>query len=113
VYFSIKTEEELSKLRAEGMNRNIVEGYFQLVKEVKEELQIEQNPNKLFNMDTTGLVKSNSLQNTFPQRGRKCGGNCKDTNVEHGENVAVDGCCWHLYPTPQCDFRRRKYCGTA
>jgi hypothetical protein len=41
MYFSLRIPEVLSKVRAEGVNRNVVEVYFDLVKEIIEEFGVK------------------------------------------------------------------------
>jgi hypothetical protein len=57
--FYLETPEEISKVSAEEMNRNILEQYFDLLKEITKALDIYENSQKLFYMDTTPLSANN------------------------------------------------------
>jgi hypothetical protein len=98
----------LSKGRTEKVNWNFAEEFLYLVKEITQELGIQENPAKLFNMHKTRLPTNN-----FPgkkivvQRGRESSRAVKITNAERGENVRAVG-CWCVHSS-RGHFRRRKY----
>jgi hypothetical protein len=57
------------------MNRDVVKGYSDLVKYFAGELGIEDNPEKLFNVDETGLQKNKCFEISLPN------------GEEHAENL--------------------------
>jgi hypothetical protein len=75
------------------MNEDALEDFFGLVKTITGELRIQENPEKLFNMDKTGLPKNKFPEEIIAQGGRKPRKVVKITTVESGEKITTVGCC--------------------
>jgi hypothetical protein len=74
--FSLSTPKGLSKMRAEGTNRNVVQEYFDFVKKIPEELGTEKNPENFspgikLDFRRTTALKSRCSKRKKIQRSRK------------------------------------------
>jgi hypothetical protein len=57
--FSLSAPERLSEVSTEGMSGNIIEEFLYLFKGIAEELGMKEHPEKLFNVNKTGLSTNN------------------------------------------------------
>jgi hypothetical protein len=65
-------------VRAEGMNRYVVQKFLHLVEEITKELGIQENNDKFFNVDKTGLPTNNYPEKNLFSKRRKMRINIKD-----------------------------------
>lgn len=63
--------------------------YFDLVKEITEELRTEESPDNFSAWVELGLRTNKCSEKVVPQKERKCRVAAKKANVEHGDNVTV------------------------
>jgi hypothetical protein len=89
------------KKRTEGLNGNTVEEFLGLVREIKKETEIKENPKKLCNMDETGLRTNNCpekmvTENEKKMRSRK---NDQRRTWTGSESRWLLWCYWCVYST--------------
>jgi hypothetical protein len=88
---SIRKPQGLSLDRTEGMNREEVAGYYALLEKTLTDLQLMDEPNRIFNMDESGVQLNNEPQRVVAMKGSK---NVHTvTSGERGETVTVIACC--------------------
>lgn len=88
---TIRQAEGLSVARANGMNREEVTRFFDLLNNVFEDNQLFSSPGNIFNMDETGCQLNNSCGKVVASKGSKDVHTL--TSGEKGENVSVIACC--------------------
>lgn len=88
---SIRQSEGLSLARAQGLNRDEVRKFFDLLTSVLIENDLINKPSNIFNMDEMGIQMINKPGKVVAKKG------LKDVHVltskERGENITVIGCC--------------------
>ena len=102
---SIRKAEGVSMSRAEGMNKEEVLKYFELLTKILTENELLDKPLNIFNMDETGLQLNNVPGKVVALKGSK------DVHVvtsqERGETITVVACCnaeGNFMP-PYCIFK--------
>lgn len=102
---SIRKAEGVSMSRAEGMNKEEVQKYFELLTKILTENDLLVRPLNIFNMDETGLQLNNVPGKVVAMKGSK------DVHVvtaqERGETITVVACCnaeGNFMP-PYCIFK--------
>lgn len=102
---SIRKAEGVSMSRAEGMNKEEVQKYFQLLTKILTENDLLDKPLNIFNMDESGLQLNNVPGKVVAVKGSK------DVHVvtsqERGETITVVACCnaeGNFMP-PYCIFK--------
>ncbi|KAJ4436168.1 hypothetical protein ANN_18798, partial [Periplaneta americana] len=87
---SIRKAEGVSLNRAQGMSKDEVGKYFQLLEKILQEEDLLQKPSHIFNMDKTGLQLNNKPGYVVAKKGSK------DvhllTSAEKGETISVLAC---------------------
>lgn len=88
---TVRKPEGMSLCRAEGMTRDRVNSYFDLLRNVMEENNLFDQPGRLFNMDETGLQLNNSPIHVIATKGSKLVPSI--TSAERGETITLIACC--------------------
>ena len=87
----IRNAEGLSLARAEGMSKEEVCSFFNILKDVFDENNFYSKPGNIFNLDETGCQLNNEPGKVLASKG------VRDVHVltsgERGENVSVIACC--------------------
>ena len=83
--------EGLSKARASGMNRQVVGTYFDRLGAILDREGLHQAPEKIYNVDETGVPLINRPGVVLAQKGKHSVVTITDN--EKGENVTAVGCC--------------------
>ncbi|XP_069685882.1 uncharacterized protein [Periplaneta americana] len=87
---SLRKSEGLSRARINGMTRDNVDQFYEQLKKLTIECNLEGRPECLYNQDETGLPMNNKPPNVVAQKGSR--DVVSLTNVERGENVTVMAC---------------------
>ncbi|XP_069357516.1 uncharacterized protein [Maniola hyperantus] len=88
---SQRKSEGLSLARAYGVNRADVQDFFTLLAQIYTENDLSTHPEKIFNMDETGIQMNNIPSKVIATNGSKDVYTL--TSSEKGENVTVIACC--------------------
>lgn len=88
---SIRQAEGLSIARAQGLNRGEVNKMFDLLLNVMTEHNLLDKPDKIFNIDETGVQLNNSTGKVIATRGARVVHSI--TSAEKGETLSVIACC--------------------
>lgn len=88
---SVRQAEGLSLARAQGLNRAEVKKIFDLLLEVMMEHDLLDKPDRIFNMDETGVQINNSPGKVIATKGAKVVQSI--TSGEKGETMSVIACC--------------------
>ncbi|KAJ3639912.1 hypothetical protein Zmor_003240 [Zophobas morio] len=102
---SIRQSEGVSLARAEGMNKEEVQQYFQLLTKTLTDHDLLNKPLSIFNMDETGLQLNNEPGKVVAIKGSKVVQSIKST--ERGETITLVACCnaeGNFLP-PYCIFK--------
>ncbi|KAB0799206.1 hypothetical protein PPYR_07086 [Photinus pyralis] len=102
---SVRKAEGLSRQRSLGMNKNIVQNYFQLLKNILEEHNLFNKPSNIYNMDESGLQLNNRPGEVIAGKGSKVV--TALTAAEKGETITVVACCngEGTFLPPACIFK--------
>lgn len=88
---SVRQAQGLSVARGEGMNKESVSHFFQILSELYEKNDFFTRPANVFNMDETGNLLNNVPRNVAATKG------ARDvyvlTSTEKEENITVIACC--------------------
>lgn len=87
---SLRKAQGISLARAEGMNRQEVDAYFKLLKEVLQKNNLMEKPGSIFNMDETGVQLNNEPGAVVAEKGTKSVHVLSSS--ERGETVTVVAC---------------------
>lgn len=88
---SVRKCEGLSLARAQGMNREDVKKYFDILQQIMTENNLLASPKNIWNMDESGFPINNPLGKVLAQKGARVVQNI--TSAEKGEHVTIVGCC--------------------
>lgn len=88
---SKRKAEGLSLARAHGMNRKDVDSYFEILLKVLTDNDLIGKPEKIFNMDESGIQVNNKTGRVVASKGAKCVNTV--TSTEKGENISLIACC--------------------
>ncbi|CAH1956219.1 unnamed protein product [Acanthoscelides obtectus] len=88
---SIRKSEGLSLARATGMNRTDVSNFFTLLRDVIIKNNLLNKPDKIFNVDETGIQINNKPGKVVATKGTKDVYSL--TTSERGENISLVSCC--------------------
>lgn len=88
---SLRKPEGLSKARASGLTKEAVEGFYHIYSRVATDLNLQNNPQLIYNVDESGFPLNNNPSKIIAEKGKR--EVIKITNVERGENVTVVVCC--------------------
>ena len=83
--------EGLSKARAIGMNKEVVQQYFDRLGAVLDREGFHQSPEKIYNVDESGMPMINRPGTVLAQKGKRSV--VTVTNAKRGENVTAVACC--------------------
>lgn len=102
---AVRKSEGVSKNRALGMNKNVVQQYFDLLSSVLKDNDLIEKPGNIFNMDETGLQLNNRPGEVIAEKGSKSVNTI--TSGEKGETVTVVSCFSGegSYLPPYCIFK--------
>ncbi|XP_056645093.1 uncharacterized protein LOC130450623 [Diorhabda sublineata] len=88
---SKRKAEGLSLARASGMNRQDVDKYFEMLLKVLTDNDLISKPERIYNMDESGIQVNNKTGRVIASKGAKCVNTV--TSTEKGENVSLIACC--------------------
>lgn len=88
---SVRQAEGLSVARAMGLNREEVDKMFNLLTEVLSEHGLLYQPERIYNMDETGVQMNNKTGKVIATKGAKSVSSI--TSAEKGETLSVIACC--------------------
>lgn len=88
---SIRQAEGLSVARAQGLNRDEVNKMFELLLKVMTEHELLDKPDRIYNIDETGVQLNNSTGKVIATRGARVVHSI--TSGEKGETLSVIACC--------------------
>ncbi|XP_056641505.1 uncharacterized protein LOC130448245 [Diorhabda sublineata] len=102
---SVRKAEGVSLARCNGMNKEKVSAYFNLLETTLMEAGLVNKPGHIFNMDVTGLQLNNKPGYVIAQKGSK--NVAAITSSEKGETITVISCCnaEGFYIPPACIFK--------
>lgn len=107
---SLRKPQGLSRPRAEGLNPEDVQDYFQKLRRAVTETGTANKPQMIYNVDETGCAMNNhQSQKVVAKTGSKLV--IKQTSVERGELVTIVACCnasGH-YIQPMAIFKGKKF----
>lgn len=104
---AVRKAQGLSTARAKGMTRQEYNKYFELLKNTLKENNLLNNPQKIFNLDESGLQMNNNPGKVVTNKGAKMV-NCI-TSSEKGETISIITCVnaeGNFLP-PCCIFKGR------
>lgn len=101
----VRKAEGVSVARAEGMSREKVLAYFQLLHEILEGNNLFELPGSIWNLDESGLQLNNKVGYVIAQKGSKDVSTI--TSGEKGETITVIACCnaEGTFLPPACVFK--------
>ena len=88
---ALRKPQGLSRARAEGMNKSVVQQFYELYQNIVIETGVLAAPERVYNVDESGFPLCNKPLKVVAQKGRH--EVVKITNVERGENVTAVVCC--------------------
>lgn len=102
---SVRKAEGVSLARSQGMNKEEVDSYFQLLEKLLEEHDLFNKPGHLYNVDETGLQLNNRPEKVIAQKGSKSV--MTVTSGEKGETISLVACCnaEGVFLPPACIFK--------
>lgn len=102
---SVRKAEGVSLSRCQGMNRDEVNTYFNLLEATLLEGGLMNKPSNVFNMDETGLQLNNKPGYVIAEKGSK--NVAAVTSAEKGETITIISCCnaEGFYLPPACIFK--------
>ncbi|XP_057653938.1 uncharacterized protein LOC130892510 [Diorhabda carinulata] len=102
---SVRKAEGVSLARCNGMNKEKVSAYFNLLETTLMEAGLVNKAGHIFNMDETGLQLNNKPGYVIAQKGSK--NVAAITSSEKGETITVISCCnaEGFYIPPACIFK--------
>ena len=104
---SLRKPESLSKARAMGLKKEVVEEFYKLLEKITVELDLQHRPQSIYNVDESGFPMNNRPLKVVSEKGKR--EVVALTNLERGENVTVVVCCRctsHSLP-----YSKAKECG--
>ncbi|CAB3236377.1 unnamed protein product [Arctia plantaginis] len=88
---SIRQAEGLSVARAKGLSREKVNNFYDLLIKVLTENDLLDKPERLYNMDESGIQLNNKPGKVIAKKGAKVVNSV--TSAEKGETMTIVGCC--------------------
>lgn len=88
---SIRQAEGLSVARAKGLSREEVNNFYDLLIKVLTENDLLDKPERLYNMDESGIQLNNKPGKVIAKKGAKVVNSV--TSAEKGETMTIVGCC--------------------
>ncbi|RVE47494.1 hypothetical protein evm_007905 [Chilo suppressalis] len=88
---SIRQAEGLSLARAKGLSREEVNNFYDLLIKVLTENDLLDKPERLYNMDESGIQLNNKPGKVIAKKGAKVVNSV--TSAERGETMTIVGCC--------------------
>lgn len=88
---SIRQAEGLSVARAKGVSREEVNNFYDLLIKVLTENNLSAKPERLYNMDESGIQLNNKPGKVIAKKGAKVVNSV--TSAEKGETMTIVGCC--------------------
>lgn len=88
---SLRKPEGLSKARAMGLNKEVVDNFYDVLKDVYIKLDLEDQPHSIYNVDESGFPMNNKPLKVVSEKGKREVTSL--TSLERGENVTAVVCC--------------------